>query len=130
MLQSYLSEQVARALGLSPSKLDLQQSLSELGLDSLMAVELKNRIAVDLKVNVPVVKFLQGFSVDQAVTQVLEQLATEAADPTMPPAPAVAPLGERQNAERLLANLDQLSDEQVSALLSDMLAEEKAGSMP
>ena len=68
MLQSYLSEQVARALGLSPSKLDLQQPLSDLGLDSLMAVELKNRIALDLKVNVPVVKFLQGFSVDQAVT--------------------------------------------------------------
>jgi myxalamid-type polyketide synthase MxaE and MxaD len=130
LLQSYLSEQVARALGLSPSKLDLQQPLSELGLDSLMAVELKNRIAVDLKVNVPVVKFLQGFSVDQAVTQVLEQLATEAADPTMPPAPAVAPLEEQRNAERLLANLDQLTDEQVSALLGDMLAEEKAGSMP
>ncbi len=130
LLQSYLSEQVARALGLSPSKLDLQQSLSELGLDSLMAVELKNRIAVDLKVNVPVAKFLQGFSVDQAVTQVLEQLATEAADPTMPLAPAVAPLGEQRTAERLLANLDQLSDEQVSALLSDMLAEEKASPMP
>ena len=130
LLQSYLSEQVARALGLSPSKLDPQQSLSELGLDSLMAVELKNRIAVDLKVNVPVVRFLQGFSVDQAVTQVLEQLTTEAVDPTVPPAPPVAPLEDRQNAERLLAELDQLSDEQVSALLSDMLAEENAGSTP
>jgi acyl carrier protein len=128
LLQSYLSEQVARALGLSPSKLDLQQSLSELGLDSLMAVELKNRIAVDLKVNVPVVKFLQGLSVDQAVTQVLEQLAIEAVDLTLSPAPPVVPPGERQNAERLLAELDQLSDEQVSALLSDMLAEENAGS--
>jgi acyl carrier protein len=130
LLQSYLSEQVARALGLSPSKLDHQQSLSELGLDSLMAVELKNRIAVDLKVNVPVVKFLQGLSVDQAVTQVLEQLATEAADLTVPPALPVAPLGERQNVERLLARLDQLSDEQVSELLSDMLAEENVGSTP
>jgi acyl transferase domain-containing protein/acyl carrier protein len=130
LLQSYLSEQVARALGLSPSKLDPQQPLSDLGLDSLMAVELKNRIAVDLKVNVPVVKFLQGFSVDQAVTQVLGQLATESADPTMPPTPAVAQQGERQDAERLLANLDQLSDEQVNALLSGMLADEKAGSRP
>jgi acyl transferase domain-containing protein/acyl carrier protein len=129
LLQSYLSEQVARALGMSPSRLDVQQPLSELGLDSLMAVELKNRIALDLRVNVPVVKFLQGFSVEEAVTQVIEQLTTEAADPITPLTPAVAPLGEQQNAERLLANLDQLSDEQVSALLADMMAEENDGSM-
>jgi NAD(P)-dependent dehydrogenase (short-subunit alcohol dehydrogenase family)/acyl carrier protein len=127
LLQFYLGEQVARVLGLSPSKLDIQQPLSHLGLDSLMAVELKNRIAVDLKVNVPVVKFLQGFSVDQAVTQVLDQLAAEAANPTTPLAPAVAPPGEQRNAERLLANLDRLSDEQVGSLLTDMLGEEKVG---
>jgi myxalamid-type polyketide synthase MxaE and MxaD len=133
LLQSYLSEQVARVLGLSPSRLDVQQPLSHLGLDSLMAVELKNRIAVDLKVNVPVVKFLQGFSVDQAVTQVLDQLASGAANPTTPLAPAVTEHKEhidRGNAERLLANLDQLSDEKVDALLTDMLAEEKDGSAP
>ena len=115
---------MARVLGLSPSKLDLQQPLSHLGLDSLMAVELKNRIAVDLKVNVPVAKFLQGFSVDQAVTQVLDQLAAEGANPTTPFAPAVAQPGEPQNAERLLANLDQLSNEQVDSLLADILREE------
>jgi myxalamid-type polyketide synthase MxaE and MxaD len=127
LLQSYLSEQVGRVLGLSPSKLDMHQSLNNLGLDSLMAVELKNRIAVDLKVNVPVVKFLQGFSVDEAVTQVLDQLAADAANPTPPPAPAVAQPVEQRNAERLLANLDQLSDEQVGSLLTDMLGEEKVG---
>lgn len=129
LLQSYLSEQVARVLGLSPSKLDPQQPLSDLGLDSLMAVELKNRIAVDLKVNVPVAKFLQGFSVDQAVTQVLDQLATEAASPATLPAPAVVPSGEQQRAGHLLANLDRLSDEQVDSLLADMMSEEKDGSM-
>ena len=45
LLRSYLSEQVARVLGLSASRLDVEQPLSNLGLDSLMAVELKNRIA-------------------------------------------------------------------------------------
>ena len=130
LLQSYLCEQVARVLGLSPAKLDVQQPLSHLGLDSLMAVELKNRIAVDLKVNVPVVKFLEDFSVDQAVKQVLDQLAAEAAEPATPAAPAVAQSGEQQNAERLLANLDQLSDEQVNSLLTDMLGKEKDGSTP
>ena len=93
-----------------------------------MAVELKNRIAVDLGVKVPVVKFLQGFSVAEAVTQVLEQLTAEAANPSAPLAPAVTQQKEhinRGNAEQLLANLDQLSDEKVDSLLTDMLAEEK-----
>ncbi len=121
LLQTYLSEQVARALGMSPSKLDYQQSLSDLGLDSLMAVELKNRIAVDLRVNVPVAKFLQGFSVDQAVTQVLDQLTTEAADQIVPL--NLARPSDQQEAERLLANLDELSDEQVGSLLAEMLAD-------
>ena len=130
LLQSYLSEQVARVLGLSPSKLDIQLPLSHLGLDSLMAVELKNRIAADLKVNVPVVKFLDDFSVDQAVTQVLDLLAAEATNATTAPVRADAQPAGQNNAERLLADLDQLSDEQVNSLLSDMLEEEKNGSLP
>jgi acyl carrier protein len=130
LLQSYLSEQVARVLGLSPSKLDPQQSLIHLGLDSLMTVELKNRIAVDLKVNVPVAKFLQGFSVDQAVTQVLDQLAAESAEPATLLAPAMGQPAGQRDAERLLANLDELSDEEVGSLLADLLREDKDGSMP
>jgi myxalamid-type polyketide synthase MxaE and MxaD len=130
LLQSYLSEQVARALGLSPSRLDLQQPLSHLGLDSLMAVELRNRIALDLNVNIPLVKFLQDFSVDQAVMQVLEQLGTEPANPPALLAPAGAGLDDQQDAQHLLASLDQLTDEQVSTLLADMLSEHKDGIMP
>jgi myxalamid-type polyketide synthase MxaD len=130
LLQTYLSEQVTRVLGLAAAKLDVQQPLSNLGLDSLMAVELKNRIAVDLKVNVPVVKFLQGFSVDQAVTQVLDQLTAEAVNPPAPLATAVTQRQEereeKRNAEQLLANLEQLSDDQVGSLLKEMLADETA----
>lgn len=127
LLQSYLSEQVARVLGLAVAKVDVEQPLSNLGLDSLMAVELKNRIAVDLGVNVPMVKFLQGFSVAQAATQLLDQLITEAATPS--PALTATPRQEEQKSdspdEQLLATLEQLSDEEVATLLTTMLAEEK-----
>ncbi len=127
VLRSYLSEQVARVLGLAAAKVDVEQPLSNLGLDSLMAVELKNRIAVDLGVNVPMVKFLQGFSVAQAATQLLDQLITEAATPS-PALTATPPQEERKSdspEEQLLANLEQLSDEEVATLLTAMLAEEK-----
>jgi NAD(P)-dependent dehydrogenase (short-subunit alcohol dehydrogenase family)/acyl carrier protein len=130
LLQAYLSEQVGRSLGISPAKLEPQQPLSDLGLDSLMAVELKNRIAVDLKVNVPVVKFLQGFSIDQVVVQVLQELAAETDGTETPPIPTPGPPEESGNAARLLASLEQLSDEQVSSLLTEMLEEEQSGSLP
>ena len=123
LLQSYVTEQVARVLGLSPSQLDIQQPLTNLGLDSLMAVELKNRISADLGVNVPMVKFLQGFSVAQAATQLLEQLTAEVDSPS-----AIRPLAPtRQNDQidkTLLANIDELSDEQVNSMLADMLTKD------
>jgi acyl carrier protein len=75
LLESHLSEQVVRALGLPASGLDIHQPLDMLGIDSLMAVELKNQIEVDLGVVVPVRELLQGPTVAQFTTLLLEQLA-------------------------------------------------------
>jgi myxalamid-type polyketide synthase MxaD len=131
MLRSYLSEQVARVLGLSAYRLDVEQPLSNLGLDSLMAVELKNRIAVDLSVNVPMVKFLQGPSVAQAATQILDQLTAEL-DATSPPLASVAAQrsGAHSNGDadaQLSSRLDRLSDEEVNSLLIQMLDKAEIG---
>jgi NAD(P)-dependent dehydrogenase (short-subunit alcohol dehydrogenase family) len=123
MLQTYVTEQVARVLGLSPSQLDIQQPLTNLGLDSLMAVELKNRISADLGVNVPMVKFLQGFSVAQAATQLLEQLTAEVDSPS-----AIRPVALARETDQigktLLDTIDELSDEQVNSMLADMLTKD------
>jgi acyl carrier protein len=127
LLQCYLGEQVARVLGLSASQLDIQQPLTNLGLDSLMAVELKNRISADLGVNVPMVKFLQGFSVAQATAQLLHQLTAEADRPSDLRPSALTQGRERDNEavdEDLLSNLDELSDEQVNSMLTDLLTKD------
>jgi amino acid adenylation domain-containing protein len=76
LVQSYLRAQIARVLGLSTANFDEQQPLNTLGLDSLMAVELKNRIAVDLGVKVSVVQFLEGLSIEQVAVQVVTLLST------------------------------------------------------
>ena len=125
LLRAYLSEQVSRVLGFSASRLDVEQPIGNLGLDSLMAVELKNRIAVDLGVNVPMVKFLQGPSVAQAAVQILDQFTAELSTPAALSAPSVVqPWAEHVNGDtevQRLAQLDQLSDEEVNSLLTELL---------
>ena len=43
-----------------------------------MAIELKNRYELELKVRIPIVTFLQGPSIEQFTKQVLEQITTAA----------------------------------------------------
>jgi acyl transferase domain-containing protein len=76
MLEGYLSQQLARVLGSSSADLDLDRPLSDLGIDSLMAVELRARIQSDLRVTMPLASVLAGPSLRQTTTLLLEQLTT------------------------------------------------------
>ncbi|GAB1543388.1 hypothetical protein NUACC21_60620 [Scytonema sp. NUACC21] len=132
LLESYLSKQVAGVLGLTVSQLDVHQPLNKLGLDSLMAVELKNRIENDLGVVVSVVSFLQGPSVTKLTTQLLEQIATPAVELALPVTLSQSTQNVNQfdgintdNTEYLLAKLNQLSEEEVDSLLSSIQAEKE-----
>lgn len=73
-LTRYLSTQIASVLGLSTNKLDRQQQLTRFGIDSLMSVELKNRIASDFNIALPVATFLQGITLEDLAVRLLEHL--------------------------------------------------------
>ncbi|MBW4632289.1 MAG: SDR family NAD(P)-dependent oxidoreductase [Iphinoe sp. HA4291-MV1] len=75
LLESRLLEQVARVLGTSAAKLDRSKPLTNLGLDSLMAVELSNRLEKDLGVSIPTMKLMGGPSISQLAKELVEQLA-------------------------------------------------------
>jgi acyl transferase domain-containing protein/acyl carrier protein len=101
LLESHLQQIAARVLRLDHSRLDLRQPLHTLGMDSIMAVELKNRIEGSLGARLSLVDFLGGASLHQLAERIVSQL-----------------LDDERLAE-LLAEVEQLSMDEVQALLAD-----------
>jgi NAD(P)-dependent dehydrogenase (short-subunit alcohol dehydrogenase family)/acyl carrier protein len=77
LAQQYLRRSVAKVLGLSEDKMfgiGPSQPLNRLGLDSLMAIEIKNLIESDLGVTVPMANLLGGAGLADLTSLVLGQL--------------------------------------------------------
>jgi NADPH:quinone reductase-like Zn-dependent oxidoreductase/acyl carrier protein len=124
LITSLIRDHVARILGHSADQLDLERPLADLGLDSLMAVELRNWIEGELRVTLPAAELLRGPSVSRLTDLLLEQLADGESGPKGAAAdeiPAAAGEdAEQREAEELLAQVDELPDEQVDKLLDRM----------
>src|SRR5262249_16233213 len=82
LMQSYLSRQITKVLGLSVSnaaernaRLNVNQPLNRLGMDSLMALEIKNLIEKSLNATVPISSLLDGSSLADLTKLVLDQLS-------------------------------------------------------
>lgn len=72
-ITSHLQELVAQIVKIAPDKIQLQQSLTALGLDSLMAFELKNSLEVNFGVMVSISDLLQDASIETLVRQILAE---------------------------------------------------------
>ncbi|MFN6516223.1 MAG: beta-ketoacyl synthase N-terminal-like domain-containing protein [Nostoc sp. CreGUA01] len=92
--ESQLHQKLANILGTSISQLNIDTPLTNLGFDSLMAVELTNWIAKELGVNIPVVSFPAGANIIQLTNQVREVIDCAATkSPTeYQPYPCLVPL--------------------------------------
>jgi acyl carrier protein len=118
IVQTYIREQVARVLGASASKLDADRPLNDLGLDSLMGIELRNRVEGDLALSLPMRELMQSPTINSLSRAVLGQLALPGSTPSAPPPT------DQGTAEQLSAEVGQLSDEEVDSLLREMVGEE------
>ncbi|MHC5717801.1 MAG: condensation domain-containing protein, partial [Nostoc sp.] len=77
ILETYLIKLLAGVLSIAPDSINSEEPLSTLGLDSLKVFELKNRIEVDLEVEVSVADFFEGMSMRSLATKLLAQLTTD-----------------------------------------------------
>lgn len=77
LVQQRIKEHAARVLGTGAAQIDISQPLSELGLDSLMAVELAGGLERDLGKPIPVMQLLSSGSLAAIAELVLKILGTE-----------------------------------------------------
>jgi len=117
LLLHYVQDQVVKVLGLEPSyPMDPRQALHDMGMDSLMAVELTNRLQTGLGLSFPstlafdypTIEALAGYLVNKV-------LATESAAQ-----PQAASQTDQQT--QILEELAQLPEDEAEALLLEELA--------
>jgi NAD(P)-dependent dehydrogenase (short-subunit alcohol dehydrogenase family) len=121
-LADYLSELVASIAKLDSSNVDRHRPLTEMGFDSLMALEFRERVEGDLKVNIPVVALFRGDNVLDFAALLLVELSKQHPEITGPGA-----LTGRESAEELLVKLDKLDDQSVDSLLKGLILEQQHG---
>jgi amino acid adenylation domain-containing protein/non-ribosomal peptide synthase protein (TIGR01720 family) len=107
-------DQVTRALRLSPDAITPSTPLAGLGLDSIVAIELKNRLAKALGIAIPIVSLLEASTLQDLEARLeglldasapVASLETEPAAPRREP-PSEFPLSHGQQALWFLQQLD------------------------
>ncbi|NEO38509.1 MAG: SDR family NAD(P)-dependent oxidoreductase [Moorea sp. SIOASIH] len=74
LLTSYLQSKIAHIMGMTVSQIELEKSLIMMGLDSLMAVELRNQIQIELRVDIPATIFMEGITIIALANEIKQQL--------------------------------------------------------
>lgn len=77
LLETYLHSHFARILKRSPQDIDLDNSLTALGMDSLKVFELKNQLEADLEINIAIADLFSGLTMRSLVTKILVQLKSD-----------------------------------------------------
>jgi acyl transferase domain-containing protein/acyl carrier protein len=117
VVAALVSDVVSAVVRLPAASLTPGAPLRHIGIDSLMALEIRNQMQERLGVSVPLVTIVEGPSMseltDLAVSLAAESSRAATAQPGAPETPEGVDPG----------NLDELSDENVDAMLRRMLAE-------
>ena len=118
MVTDLVARSVAAVLRLPISEVDVAMPLRNAGLDSLMALELRNKLQDRTGVAVPLVALVEGPSIVELASLILGGLAEAPPDESFRDG-----AGGDADPQGLPADIGELSDESVDALLRRMLAE-------
>jgi myxalamid-type polyketide synthase MxaB len=118
LVAGFIREQALRVLGLDAgAAIDPRQPLGELGLDSLMAVELRNVLSRAVERTLPATVLFKYPTIEALADYVLESAQIDAPPPATP-----ASAGEEgASSEAIPDGVESLSDESVRKLLEEEL---------
>jgi amino acid adenylation domain-containing protein len=104
-LESYIAAQIASAMGIAAAEIDLDRSLTSLGVDSLTALQLINRIQSDLAVALTLDTLFSGDSIADIIDLIKEKQRMTAVPKAQPagivPCPRNAQLPLSYSQQRL-----------------------------
>ncbi len=111
-MQTYLQNQVAGVLRLSPSRVELSRPLGTLGLDSLMSLELRNRLEADLGLALPATLAWNYPTVAAMAPYLANKIGVPLGAEAAPAADEPAAVDEKPAMDSVLEDLEELSDEE------------------
>jgi acyl transferase domain-containing protein/acyl-CoA synthetase (AMP-forming)/AMP-acid ligase II/acyl carrier protein len=89
LLLAHVQKSLAQVMALDAPELDPEESMSNLGLDSLMALELQHSLEESFGMKLPIELLMGMPSLNEFVTRLLDILAKPAADSAPEPAPEI-----------------------------------------
>jgi acyl transferase domain-containing protein/NADP-dependent 3-hydroxy acid dehydrogenase YdfG/acyl carrier protein len=128
LVSAVLRSKAGLLLGIDGEEIERDRPLLELGLDSLMAVEMRNWIESQIEINLPISVLMRSAGLDQLTATVCELIS--GADGSSAQLPAVESEQDTitaDEADSLLTELPELGDDQVAQLLSQMLRQQDNG---
>lgn len=120
-LLDFLRQQLGRVLGVGLEAIPPHRTLNTLGLDSLMAFELTQRIQMEAGMKLPLIELLEGMTLEGVVRKLRNHLeGSSTVLPLQKEEPVTQETELVTNPGQLLAELHLLSDDEVELLLKQM----------
>lgn len=121
LLINFFKKLISGIIKIEEEELETDLPLNMMGLDSLMAIELKNKVNMQLGVDLNLVRYMEETSIASLAEELKTQIPKilSAANAGQTPQNGSSEISEEDKTRELLANLEDLSEEELDKLLNE-----------